>query len=107
MGHNLGVWIVAAKLDHMDLRRTRALLPNVEWRATSPSTNAELRELADRAVRAGAPLPHGTLLLTNAWGDLFPMTRFGEQYQYVGDGEMMVWTPSPELAAQMELAFGG
>lgn len=58
-------WIVTAKLKRMELRRTRALLPNVEWRATSPSTNAELRELADRAVRAGAPLPHGTLLLTD------------------------------------------
>lgn len=48
----------------------------------------------------------GTLLLTNAWGDIFPMTRFGDEYQYVGDNEMMVWTPAPELAAEMDQAFG-
>lgn len=77
-----------------------------------PDLVARIVDAATAEAVAGYPDPapgaeHGTLLLTNAWGDLFPMTRFGEQYQYVGDGEMMVWTPSPELAAQMELAFGG
>ncbi|MGO3147407.1 MAG: biotin--[acetyl-CoA-carboxylase] ligase [Leucobacter sp.] len=49
----------------MDLSRTRALLPRVEWRTESASTNAELRELALEAVRGGSPLPHGTLLATD------------------------------------------
>lgn len=50
----------------MDLTRTRALLPVVEWRDASPSTNAELRDLAEAAARSGSPLPHGTVLLTDA-----------------------------------------
>jgi len=50
----------------MELRRTRALLPRVEWRDTSPSTNAELRALAREAQRSGDPLPHGTLLATDS-----------------------------------------
>lgn len=49
----------------MDLPRTRDLLPRVEWRESSPSTNAELRELALEASRGGSPLPHGTLLVTD------------------------------------------
>ncbi|RGE19840.1 biotin--[acetyl-CoA-carboxylase] ligase [Leucobacter sp. wl10] len=44
----------------MELSRTRELLPTVIWRESSPSTNAELRELA----AAGSPLPHGALLAT-------------------------------------------
>ncbi|MBL3699873.1 biotin--[acetyl-CoA-carboxylase] ligase [Leucobacter luti] len=46
----------------MELTRTSDLLPRVIWRESSPSTNAELRELA-RA--ADAPLPDGTMLLTS------------------------------------------
>lgn len=49
----------------MDFRLTRAQQPRVEWRAESTSTNAELRELAVAAERAGEPLPHGTVLLTD------------------------------------------
>ncbi|GAA2842490.1 BirA family biotin operon repressor/biotin-[acetyl-CoA-carboxylase] ligase [Leucobacter komagatae] len=49
----------------MELSRTRAQQPRVEWRDASPSTNAELRELAAEADRAGSPLPHGTVLLTD------------------------------------------
>lgn len=49
----------------MQLTRTRAQQPLVEWRDESPSTNAELRDLAAAAVKAGAPLPHGTVLLTD------------------------------------------
>lgn len=49
----------------MDLTRTRSRLPRVEWRDASPSTNAELRELALEAARGGSPLPHGTLLATD------------------------------------------
>lgn len=49
----------------MKLTRTRAQQPRVEWRDASPSTNAELRELAAEAVRAGVPLPGGTVLLTD------------------------------------------
>lgn len=49
----------------MDLPRTRELLPLVMWRETSPSTNAELRDLASAHDAAGEPLPHGTLLLTS------------------------------------------
>ncbi len=45
----------------MELTRTAKLLPQVIWRESSPSTNAELRELASHA---GAPLAHGTLLAT-------------------------------------------
>lgn len=41
--------------------RTRNLLPEVIWRDTSPSTNAELRDL----VGESPGLPHGTLLLTS------------------------------------------
>lgn len=52
----------------MELSRTRELLPRVIWRETSPSTNAELRELAtgaEPAVDMGeGSLPHGTLLAT-------------------------------------------
>jgi len=48
----------------MDLPRTRALLPDVMLREESPSTNAELRELAIARAAAGDPLPHGSLLLT-------------------------------------------
>lgn len=44
----------------MHLPSTRALLPRVEWRESSPSTNAELREL----FAAEPGLPHGTLLAT-------------------------------------------
>ncbi|UOR01024.1 biotin--[acetyl-CoA-carboxylase] ligase [Leucobacter allii] len=43
----------------MDLRRSRELLPEVIWRESSPSTNAELRELVAREA-----LPHGSLLVT-------------------------------------------
>ena len=43
----------------MDLPLTRARLPRVLWRDSSPSTNAELRELA-----SASELPHGTLLAT-------------------------------------------
>ena len=46
----------------MDLPRTSELLPRVLWRERSPSTNAELRELASGP--AGTELPHGTLLAT-------------------------------------------
>lgn len=49
----------------MELPRTRELLPTVLWRASSPSTNAELRELATEAAAGGDPLPHGTLLVTD------------------------------------------
>ncbi|KIP52628.1 biotin--[acetyl-CoA-carboxylase] ligase [Leucobacter komagatae] len=49
----------------MELRLTRAQQPRVEWRDESPSTNAELRDLAAEAVRAREPLPHGTVLLTD------------------------------------------
>lgn len=45
----------------MDFPRTAAVLPRVIWRAQSPSTNAELREIVETA---SAPLPHGTLLVT-------------------------------------------
>lgn len=41
--------------------RTRNLLPEVIWRDTSPSTNAELRDL----VGESPGLPHGTLLATS------------------------------------------
>ncbi|MFV0432964.1 MAG: biotin--[acetyl-CoA-carboxylase] ligase [Leucobacter sp.] len=44
----------------MELTRTRELLPTVIWRESSPSTNAELRQLA----AADPALPHGTLLAT-------------------------------------------
>lgn len=44
----------------MTLTRTRELLPEVIWRESSPSTNAELREL----LAEQGPLPHGTLLAT-------------------------------------------
>lgn len=50
----------------MELPLTRALLPRVEWRESSPSTNAELRELALEASRGASPLPHGTLLVTDS-----------------------------------------
>lgn len=49
----------------MELRQTRAQQPRVEWRDESPSTNAELRELSAAAELSGAPLPHGTVLLTD------------------------------------------
>ncbi|UOQ61749.1 biotin--[acetyl-CoA-carboxylase] ligase [Leucobacter rhizosphaerae] len=45
----------------MELTRTRAILPRVIWRESSPSTNLELRELAVQGVEAA---PHGTLLAT-------------------------------------------
>jgi BirA family biotin operon repressor/biotin-[acetyl-CoA-carboxylase] ligase len=47
----------------MELTRTRELLPEVIWRESSPSTNAELRDLA--SAPAGGALPHGTLLVTS------------------------------------------
>lgn len=46
----------------MELARARELLPRVIWRESSPSTNAELRELAAAEGATGAP--HGTLLAT-------------------------------------------
>lgn len=49
----------------MILTRTRAQQSRVEWREASPSTNSELRDLAAAADRAGTPLPHGTVLLTD------------------------------------------
>lgn len=48
----------------MDLARTRTLLPDVMLREESPSTNAELRDLAIARAAADDPLPHGSLLLT-------------------------------------------
>jgi BirA family biotin operon repressor/biotin-[acetyl-CoA-carboxylase] ligase len=45
----------------MELTRTLALLPRVEWRESSPSTNAELRDLATQAADR---VPHGTLVAT-------------------------------------------
>lgn len=59
----------------MELPLTRSVLPRVEWRESSPSTNAELRELAAAAqgeaalphgtVQTTAALPHGTMLVTD------------------------------------------
>lgn len=46
----------------MELPRTRALLPEVILRESSPSTNAELRELA--IAPSSQPLPHGCVLVT-------------------------------------------
>ncbi|SJN09376.1 Biotin--protein ligase [Leucobacter sp. 7(1)] len=46
----------------MELTRTAELLPRVIWRESSPSTNAELRDLAQRAE---TPLADGTMLLTS------------------------------------------
>lgn len=43
----------------MNLARTRALLPRVEWRAVVGSTNAELRALA---LGGAEGAPHGTLV---------------------------------------------
>ena len=48
----------------MELPLTRSALPRVEWRESSPSTNAELRELA-AAAHGEASLPHGTMLVTD------------------------------------------
>ncbi|WP_449278204.1 biotin--[acetyl-CoA-carboxylase] ligase [Leucobacter sp. GX24907] len=45
----------------MELPRTRALLPALLWRESTPSTNAELRDLI---VRGGQELPHGAMLAT-------------------------------------------
>ncbi|GAA1593992.1 biotin--[acetyl-CoA-carboxylase] ligase [Leucobacter chromiireducens] len=49
----------------MEFTRTSELLPRVLWRESSPSTNAELRELVRERAAAGEPLPDGTLLLTS------------------------------------------
>ena len=49
----------------MDLTRTRDLLPDVIWRESSPSTNAELRERVAAGTLAGTPMVHGTLLATS------------------------------------------
>lgn len=50
----------------MELLRTRATLPDVRWRATSPSTNAELRELVTEEGGLGeGSVPHGTLVVTS------------------------------------------
>lgn len=50
----------------MELPRTRTLLPDVTWRESSPSTNAELRALATAGEGRGArELPHGALLATS------------------------------------------
>ena len=49
----------------MELKRTREVLPEVLWRDASASTNAELRELAQDRARAGDPLSHGALLVTD------------------------------------------
>lgn len=48
----------------MELPLTRSVLPRVEWRESSPSTNAELRELA-AAAQSETVLPHGTMLVTD------------------------------------------
>ena len=59
----------------MRLPRTRAFLPQVLWRESSPSTNVELRELLTESPEstesagstgseAAAEFPHGTLLAT-------------------------------------------
>lgn len=45
----------------MELTQTLDLLPRVEWRENSPSTNAELRELASQGKDCA---PHGTLVAT-------------------------------------------
>ncbi|WP_440312397.1 biotin--[acetyl-CoA-carboxylase] ligase [Leucobacter chromiireducens] len=49
----------------MEFTRTSELLPRVLWRESSPSTNAELRELVRERAAVGEPLPDGTLLLTS------------------------------------------
>lgn len=45
----------------MELTRTRAILPRVEWRERTPSTNAELRKVA---LQGEDQAPHGTLVVT-------------------------------------------
>ncbi len=45
----------------MQLPRTEAVLPRVEWLASSPSTNAGLRDLLRRE---GGAIPHGAVLAT-------------------------------------------
>lgn len=50
----------------MELLRARATLPDVRWRETSPSTNAELRKLVTSGAGPGeGAVPHGTLLVTS------------------------------------------
>lgn len=75
--------------------------------------DALVAQIADKAVAEAVPghpeaLPggeSGVIVLTNQWGDIFPIHRFGHQYSFRGENEMMVWTPTGELAAQLDAAL--
>lgn len=53
-----------SSLEGVELKRTRELLPEVMWRESSASTNAELRDLLQSRASVGRQMPHGTLLAT-------------------------------------------
>ena len=58
---------------------------------------------------AGNPdgLSEDWIVLTDTWGDQFPMRRADDgAYFFRGDTEMMLWTPAPELAAEIDQAIG-
>lgn len=54
----------AGSVERMELTRTRELLPTVIWRESSPSTNAELRELVAGRGHASAMRDPGALRRT-------------------------------------------
>jgi len=75
----------------VELTRTRQLLPRVEWRESSGSTNAELRELIERE---GDAVPHGTLIAT--------------ANQVSGRGRLgRGWQTPPDAALAVSLAVRG
>ncbi|MGJ0202567.1 biotin--[acetyl-CoA-carboxylase] ligase [Leucobacter sp. gxy201] len=78
----------------MELPRTRDVLPQVIWRESSPSTNAELRDLALDRAGGAEPLPHGTLLATTE--------------QTAGRGRLgRGWVTPPDMAVAASLLVRG
>lgn len=78
----------------MELPRTRDVLPQVIWRESSPSTNAELRDLALERAGGADSLPHGTLLATTE--------------QTAGRGRLgRGWVTPPDMAVAASLLVRG
>lgn len=94
--------IFCSQLDQEDPVEKVVLAPELVDRLVQAATSEAVAGYPEAAPGEAS----GTLILTNGWGDIFPVMRHGDQYAYVGDSEMMVWTPQDELAQALDNAFG-
>lgn len=94
----------------MELTRTRELLPSVIWRESSPSTNAELRELVRTNADAGdGTAGDGTAGAGTGAGSVLPhLTLLATANQTAGRGRLdRGWVTPPDTAIAASLLVRG